>query len=177
MATKKNKKEVEAKKVTSPKAEKAKGNSFEEAQDKLLKLKDAASASRSALQSFTKKNNLSMKEAPADKKLKPEWEKLTKAYSEARTKRDAQEEAVKALKPKAERASKYEYPKECVTKEDKKKFRATQRAAANKAEKAASPKKSKKAKKEEVPAEPAKKASSKKSGKKNKKVKKASKED
>lgn len=157
------------------KAEKApKSNGLEKKQEQLSGLQDAAKVARSAFQSFTKKNNLSMKEAPADKKLKTEWGKLKTAYSEVREERDALEAEIKSLTPKKERVVKYDYPADCTSENDRKKFRAQARASAKKAD---APKKeakpSKKAAKVEE-AEPAKK-SSKKADKK--KVKKAKSED
>jgi hypothetical protein len=189
MATKKStNKKAEAKKTVAeepskkPAAKKAAApapkseESYEAALEKLSTLKEAASAARSLLQSFTKKNNLSMKDAPADKKLKPEWTKLTTAYSEAKANRDAQEEIAKSLKPKKEKATRYVYPKECVTGPDRKKFRAAARAEKNRAEKAANPKKKKSSTKkaETAPAKTSTKAKSgkAKSGKKKKKVSK-----
>src|SRR5690606_3416418 len=69
------------------------------------------------------------------------------------TERDGLQEEVKATKPKkekAERPSKYEYPADCVTADQKKKFRASKRAEAKKADK---PAKAEKVKTEKVKAE------------------------
>jgi hypothetical protein len=167
-----------AKKAAPAKAEKTEkvattnGGNFEKLQKTFEDLKVKAKEARSALQSFTKKNGLGMKEAPADKKLKPEFEKLTKAYETLKSQRDAAEEAAKASKPRSERASKYDYPADVVTSEDKKKFRAAQRKA-NKPAKEKAPAKekpSKKVSKKEEVVAPAK--TSKKTDKKKKKVSK-----
>jgi hypothetical protein len=159
------------KEVAKPaKAEKKGGNDLEKKSAQLETLKDSAKAARSAFQSFTKKNNLSMKEAPADKKLKAEWGKLKTAYSELREERDGIEAEVKALTPKKERVVKYDYPADCTSENDRKKFRAQARAAAKKEDKPAKSEKkaSKKGKVEEAPAKKSSKKDKKKKAKKEK---------
>jgi hypothetical protein len=156
------------------------------------KAKDAVAAdlsprekAREAFVKFVKENNLDMKTEPSDKKLAKKWNALKaeleaakEAEKAAGETKEGKKSSKKEEKPKKEkkaaapRPSKYEYPADCVSKEEKKKFRAKQRAAekssekkaakkATKEEKAAPAKKApKKADKEEVaPAKKAKKAS------------------
>lgn len=106
------------------------------------------------LKKFQKKNGLKADETPND-------EKLAKKLSSLQNKVAKAEKEVKIAKKGAKgesapRASKYEYPADCVTAEDKKKFRTAQRNAAKKGEKvekkaAKVEKSSKKAAKEETP--------------------------
>jgi hypothetical protein len=132
--------------------------SYEEALEALEAAKAEQKAARTALDSFGMKNKLPKgKDHSENKEHGKTWSKLNKAWQTAKDARMAIEEAAKALKPaRAERTSKYEYPEDCVTADQKKKFRAAQRAEKKRAEKGETPKKEKKVQKEEKAQKPAK---------------------
>ena len=122
--------------------------------------KEALKGAKAELTKFTEKHG----DAPEDEKLAKKLNKLKANVDESEKAVRAAKKAAKPKKEKAERQSKYDYPADCTTAEQKKKFRTEARRAANGEAKAA-----KKAEK----AEKAPKAE----GKKEKKAKKASTED
>jgi hypothetical protein len=135
---------------------------FEQATEAVVAAKAVRSASRKAVDDFVAANGLKTKKdhsedpkhGKAFSKLHKQWKKDKEAHEEA-------EKAAKALKPQVERASKYEYPADVVTADDKKKFRAKMRTAAKndgKPAKEAKPAKEKKAEKTEAAPEKKKKA-------------------
>lgn len=90
---------------------------------------------KAAYKKFLKANDLKEGEDSDDPKIAKKLKTHLKAVKEAEA---AIKAAKKAGKPaKAERVSSYDYPADCVTAEDKKKFRTKARAAAKKGEKAA----------------------------------------
>jgi hypothetical protein len=96
------------------------------------------------------------KDHSADEKVGKKWLKLKNSVDALAEERNKLQEAVKTSKPKKEKTvkpSKYEYPADVVTPEQKKKWRASQRAEkkkANKPEKAEKAEKVKEKKSEEV---------------------------
>jgi hypothetical protein len=99
---------------------------------------------------FLTKNNLKAGVTPKDEALAKKLAGLEKKIATAEKGVKDAKKALKPKKEKAERVSKYEYPADCTSAEDRKKFRTSQRNA----EKSAS-KKSTKA--EKVEAKPSKK--------------------
>lgn len=150
--------------------------SIEEAKENLSTTKEELQVSKDEIKSYRKENKLEKDtDYSEDPKHGKTWKKLAKAVS-------SKEETIaeirtwmeenKPKKEKVQRESKYEYPEDCTSEDDRKKFRAKKRREAASAEKeAAEPKKEKKASKEETAAEEPKEE------KKSKKDKKASKED
>lgn len=124
---------------------------FEDATAAMETAKSGRKAAREALKQFEVDNKLKHREDHSgDKKLGKQWSKLNDALQAQITAFEDAETASKELKPAKERESKYDYPADVTTAEQKKKYRTTQRAAAKKAEKeAAVPKKDKAEKKAE----------------------------
>src|SRR5690606_8121133 len=129
--------------------------------------KDELSVAKSELKEFLKSNKLSSKE---DHSEDPKHGKKYRKYKDLIAKKEQQiqdaKDWIRDNKPAVIRPTKYEYPEDCVTEKDKKKFRARMRAEAKRAEAGEQPKekKAKTAKKD--------KAESKKSNKKEKTEKK-----
>lgn len=137
---------------------------YEAAQGKLEAAKTELAAARTALKTFREENGLKRKiDYSEDAKHGKTFKKLVRAETEAQEAVTALESKVKALKPASTRNTKYDYPADVVTAEDKKKYRTKMRNAAK-------PKKEKPVKEEKAP-----KAVEEK--KKDKKDKKAKKED
>lgn len=131
---------------------------LEDAQKKSLALKEQKGKAWKELSGFRLKNKYKKDEKFKDKAIQKKHDELEAAYKTFKAAFDKVEETIAALKPQRERNSKYTYPKDCVTPDQKKKFRAQQRSLAKgeaKAEKKAK-------KKEEAPAKEADKKSSKK---------------
>lgn len=109
----------------------------EEAKKKLADAKDEAKAARGELRDFEKENDLEKggdhsKHEKAGKK----WSKLNDALKKKQDKVDAAQAVLDEVKKdKAPRPSKYEYPAEVKTPQDKKKYRAKMRAEKKRAEK------------------------------------------
>lgn len=142
----------------------AKPKTVEEATQMVETLKAEISTDSEALKEFMKANKIKKGETPSDEKIAKKYGKMVASLDKKRADRDAAKEAIKALTPKKSRESKYEYPADVVTAEDKKKYRTKMRNAAKSEGKA----KSKKEKKAEAPVEKSEKVS-----KKDKKAKKA----
>jgi hypothetical protein len=104
---------------------------YEEAMEAVNLKKTALKEAKAALRGFRKENDINPDEEIADAKLAKKHGKLVAAVTEAETALEEVSTAAKELKPKAERAVKYEYP-EGMTAAEKKKFRAKARAAAKK---------------------------------------------
>ena len=138
---------------------------YEEAVKKAEKATETRKAAQAAKETFASENGLkAKKDHSEDPKHGKAWKKLKQAHLDAKDAEIVAQAAAKELKPVTVRESKYEYPADCVTDLDKKKYRAKMRAEKNKAdkpaktEKPAKEEKSKKAKKEEeAPAETSKK--------------------
>jgi hypothetical protein len=132
--------------------------------------KEEKKAARQALKEFEAEKGLKHREDHSeneDGKVAKQWKKLNAALQTAITAEEEAEAAGKALKPKKEREAKYDYPEDCVTAEQKKKYRAEARAAAKKAAKG----EAKAEKKEKASTEKVSEKSSKKAEKKEKKAK------
>lgn len=149
---------------------KTKFASYEEATAAAATAKEEKKAARQALKEFEAEKGLKHREDHSeneDGKIAKQWKKLNAALQTAITAEEEAEKASKDLKPKKEREAKYDYPEDCVTAEQKKKYRAEARAAAKKAAKG----EAKAEKKEKVATEKATEKSSKKDKKKEKKTK------
>ena len=124
---------------------KAKYKTFEEAQEAQVEGKTKVRDAKQNLTSYLKDNKLKRNvDYSNDKKHSKKIEKLNNVITRASSNLEKINEAVKGLKPKKERTSKYDYP-EGITADEKKKFRQKVRSEANKDSK---PKKEKKAKAE-----------------------------
>lgn len=148
----------------------AKFKNYDEATKAVDESKKVRTAAKEALEAFCKTNKIK-KGTPSsevDKKLRGEYKTLTAAYQEARKAVDEASEAAKALKPAKVRETKYDYPADCVTAEQKKKFRTAARAAAKRAEKPAKADKPAKSEKSAKENKKSGKKAGKKSGSKNK---------
>lgn len=104
---------------------------YEEATEAVNLKKTALKEAKAALRAFRKENDINPDEEIKDEKLAKKHGKLITAVEKAEKELEAATTAAKELKPKAERAVKYEYP-EGMTALEKKKFRAKARAAAKK---------------------------------------------
>jgi hypothetical protein len=113
-----------------------KPKSFEEAQEQFKAAKENLMAAKTELREFMVENKIKKGATPEDPKILKKFEILTKKVETTRESAEALKEALKELKPKKVRETKYVYP-EGMTDKDKKKFRAAQRRAKNAAEKPA----------------------------------------
>lgn len=107
---------------------------YEEALEAINLKKAALKEAKTALRAFRKENDINPDDEIKDEKLAKKHGKLVTAVEKAETELTEATDAAKELKPKAERAVKYEYP-EGMSAGEKKKFRAKARAAAKKAAK------------------------------------------
>lgn len=123
---------------------------YEEAVEAINLKKAALKDAKTALRAFRKENDINPDDEIADEKLAKKHGKLVTSVEKAETELTEATDAAKELKPKAERAVKYDYPPE-MSAGEKKKFRAKARAAAKKAAKGET-------EAAEAPAKPAKKA-------------------
>lgn len=136
---------------------------LEQATEAVQLKKDAVKTAKAELRAFRKENKLKPDDVPGEVKIIKSLDKLTKKLDEAQAELEAAQEVEKSMRPAKGRAAKYEFPADCVTAADKKKYRAKKRREAKAelkaAEKAANPdaseeKKSKKKSKDaEVDAE------------------------
>lgn len=153
---------------------KTKFASYGEATTAAETAKNEKKAARQALKEFEAEKGLKHREDHSeneDGKVAKQWKKLNAALQTAITAEEEAEKASKDLKPKKEREAKYDYPEDCVSAEQKKKYRAEARAAAKKAAKGEA-KAEKAEKKEKVATE----KTTEKSSKKDKKKEKVAKE-
>lgn len=142
---------------------------YEQATENFEAAKAARQKARKAVEKLATDKGLNGKADHSkneDKAFVKEYKPLRQVWLDAKAAEAEAEAAMKKLKPSSARNSKYDYPEDVVTAEDKKKHRAKMRAAANKKEKGetpAKPAKDKKAKKAEAAVEeaPAKKKKSK----------------
>lgn len=135
----------------------------EQAVDATAAAKLVRSTAKTVVEAFEKENKLKpMSDHKDDSKHGKAWLKLKNAHRAGQKLVKEAEEAEKALKPAKIRVTTYEYPADIITTGDKKKYRATQRAAKAKAAKGDTPKVEKASKAEKptkaakaTPAEPA----------------------
>ena len=104
----------------------SKPKDFDEAQKQFADAKEALKEAKTELREFLIENKIKKDKAPEDPKLIKRLEILQKKADTAQTFAEAAKEAVKELKPKKVRETKYVYP-EGMTDKDKKKFRAAAR--------------------------------------------------
>jgi len=153
-------------------------NNLEEAKAKLTQVKDDLEVQVGERKAYATEFKLKSKEDHSeDPKHGKKWKAFLTAEEKLRKERDQIKEWMSGNKPakeKKERNLKYEYPVDCTSDNDKKKYRAKMRAAANKEEKGETKKaKSKEGKTEEKKDKSGKKdKAGKEEGKKDKKSKK-----
>ena len=112
----------------------AKAKTYEEALEQVNSLKETLAEERTALREFKSENNIKRGKEPEDEKIAAKLEKLAGAVEKTREAIDEAKAAAKELKPRKERVTKYDYPEDCTTDADKKKYRAKMRREAKKAE-------------------------------------------
>lgn len=142
---------------------KAKFANAEEAKAFVSTKKGELKTAKEELRAFEKENKLEKGgDHSGHEKHGKKWSKMNKVVESLRAEIEAAENWAKENKPKKEktpRAVKYEYPKECVTEADRKKYRAKMRAQAKseqkKAEKGEAGESKKSKKKKEAEAEEA----------------------
>jgi hypothetical protein len=111
-------------------------SSYEEAVEKLQEVKEQLSEKREAFKAFLIENKLKKAEDHSNhsnRTLAKQFKTFKKELTDLDNQREALREFVKTSKPKKERESKYEYPSDCETALDKKKFRTTCRSRAKQA--------------------------------------------
>lgn len=115
----------------------AKAKSKEEIKESLNTSKEDLKAAKTELKEFEKSNKLAKGEDhSADEKLGKKWSKLNLVVEKKTKEVEDLRAELEAAKPEPKvRESKYEYPADCTSAADKKKFRTAQRAAKAKAEK------------------------------------------
>lgn len=141
-------------------------NNAEEAKALKASTKEELEIAKQELKQFSKDNNLAAKEDHSSHaKHGKTFKKLSESIAKKRKTIADIDEWMTANKPakkeKSERKTTYEYPADCTTDSDRKKFRAKMRSQAKSSEKgeAKPEKKEKKAKEETVPAAEEKKSS------------------
>jgi len=113
----------------------AKPKDYDEALAQLETAKEAYASEKEAIRDWKKENKIRRNKPIEDPKVQAELEKREAKVETLREAMDAAKEAAKELKPRKERVTKYEYPDDCTTDKDKKKYRAKMRREAKKAEK------------------------------------------
>lgn len=114
----------------------AKPKNYEEALEQVNVAKEGLKEAKVAVREFRTENKIKRGKEPEDAKLKASLAKLEKAVETAKEKLEASRADAKELKPRKQRATIYDYPADCVTDADKKKYRAKMRREKRKAEKA-----------------------------------------
>lgn len=112
----------------------AKPKDYDEAIAQLEAAKATLAEKKEILKEFKTENKIKRNKPVEDEKLAAKLEKLDEAVTKARDAVDVAKEAAKDLKPRKARVTKYEYPDDCVTDKDKKKYRAKMRRDSKKAD-------------------------------------------
>jgi len=112
----------------------AKPKDYDEAVQQLEAAKTDLSEKREALREFKTENKIKRNKPVEDPAIQKQLETHEGAVEKAREVVDAAKAAAKELKPRKERVTKYEYPEDCTTDKDKKRYRAKMRREAKKAE-------------------------------------------
>lgn len=116
---------------------------LEQALEAAALCKDAVRAAKADLKAFRKEKNLKPDDVPGEEKVVKALAKLEKKLATAEEELEAANAVAKGLKPEKTRVTSYEYPADCTTAADKKKYRAKMRrekkSAAKAADKAAAP--------------------------------------
>ena len=121
-----------------------------DAQEAVEAAKVALKEAKDNLKKFQKGNSLKEGQAPKDETLLKKFESLNKRIEKAEAGYKTAKKAAKPKKEKSARASKYEYPADCVSKSDKKAHRTKLRNETKKANKPAKVKAEKPAKEAKV---------------------------
>lgn len=148
---------------------KSKFASYEEAQEALAPAKEELGVAKEELKAFRKEAGIKKDETPTDPKVKKRFDKFVENVE----KKQKEVEEIKTYladnKPAKVRESKYEYPEDCTSDSDRKKYRAKMRRQAAAGEPGEEAKEEKAEKKEKKSKEGKDKKSDKKSDKKDKK--------
>ncbi len=110
----------------------AKNKTYEEALETVNTLKEKLGEERTALREFKSENNIKRGKEPEDEKIAAKLEKLVAGIEKTREAIDIAKVEAKELKPRKNRVTKYDYPDDCTTDADKKKYRAKMRREAKK---------------------------------------------
>jgi len=112
----------------------AKAKTYEEA----LEIMEAAKAKyaelKEELREFKKEHKVRRDKPVEDAKIAAQLEKKEAALEKALAASEEAKEVAKGLKPSKDRVSKYEYPEDCVSDKDKKRYRTKMRRDAKKPE-------------------------------------------
>lgn len=134
---------------------------YDEVLAKAKAKKEELAEAKKDLRAWKKENKIKRNKPVEDEKLKKALEKKETQLEKLTSEHEKALKAAKDLKPASSRRTKYEYPADCVTDQDKKKYRAKMRREKAKAEKGENP---------EKPAKKEKKAKVEKPSKKKKKL-------
>jgi AAA+ ATPase superfamily predicted ATPase len=110
---------------------------YDEALAQLETAKEKLAEVKTDLREFKQEKKIRRNKPVEDKEIAKELGVKEKAMEDARQEVEDAKAAAKELKPRKERVTKYDYPKDCVTDKDKKKFRAKSRRDVKKAAKEA----------------------------------------
>lgn len=100
---------------------------YEEVVEAMELQKTNLSTLKTELRDFRKENGIKKGKVSDDKKIAAQVTKKEAVIEKAQAEFDATKLEAKALKPQKDRVSKYEYPADCVTDKDKKRYRAKMR--------------------------------------------------
>lgn len=110
----------------------AKPKDYDEALVQLTAAKEDLAEKREDLRNFKTENKIKRNKPVEDEAIKKQLETKEAGVEKAREAVDAAKLAAKELKPRKERVTKYEYPDDCTTDKDKKRYRAKMRREAKK---------------------------------------------
>lgn len=113
----------------------AKPKTYDEALTQVEGLKEQLSEAKNDLREFKKENKVKRNKPLDDPKLAAQLEKKEALVEKLRLQMDELKETARELKPRKDRVTKYDYPADCTTDKDKKKFRAKMRRETKKAAK------------------------------------------
>jgi len=122
----------------------AKPKDYEEALAQLETAKENLANERVALREFKAENKIRRNKPVEDEAIAKKLEAAEGKMEKTREAVETAKAAAKELKPRKVRVTKYEYPEDCVTDKDKKKYRAKMRREEKKKEEPAEKKPPKK---------------------------------
>jgi len=112
----------------------AKAKTYDEATANLDAAKTTLSDAKEVVRTFKTENKIRRNKPVEDEKVAKKLEALEAKVEKAREAMDITKEIAKDLKPRKDRVTKYEYPADCVSDKDKKKYRAKMRRDSKKAD-------------------------------------------
>lgn len=113
----------------------AKPKTYEEALELMDAKKEKLSELKQGLREWKKENKIKRNKPVEDEKLATQLTKKEEVVTKAQEAYDTARDSAKELKPQKDRVSKYEYPADCITDKDKKRYRAKMRRDAKAGEK------------------------------------------